>query len=594
MADIITEDPQTDVGKGLASACAEAIGEAFAAYHDRYHEITRLAKSRFEQCDWHGLHNDGVERLELYREVVASTVSSLEPRVQEHFNDGEFWGEVKSEYSRLIAGRKDYELAETFFNSVTLRVANDGCIDSGIQYVGTEHPENGHGVEEHAYKAYAKDSATVERVGEMLLDCAFECEFRCLEEDAAQIAEAIERHLQDTAQGEPVESIEVARPLFYRGKGAYIVGRVRTFTHTSPLMICMSNGEAGAYVDAVLLTENEVSIMFSFARSYFHVNTDEPSAIVRFLKTIMPRKPVAELYTQLGYNKHGKTELYRDLMRHLQRSDDKFEIAPGERGMVMIVFTLPSYDVVFKIIKDRFDYPKSTTRQEVRNRYYLVFKHDRGGRLVDAQEFEHLRFSVDRFSPELLDELLSVASNTVSVDGDEVVIKHLYTERRLVPLNLYLNRVGQQAAHNAVVDYGQAIKDLAATNIFPGDILLKNFGVTRHGRVVFYDYDELCLLTECRFREMPESEDPDDYMSSEPWFSVDEADVFPEEMKTFLGLPPELAEIFVEHHGELFTADFWNGLQARHNAGEVLEVLPYKEHRRLKHEEVEVVALAAK
>jgi isocitrate dehydrogenase kinase/phosphatase len=165
-----------------------------------------------------------------------------------------------------------------------------------------------------------------------------------------------------------------------------------------------------------------------------------------------------------------------------------------------------------------------------------------------------------------------------------VVIKHLYTERRLVPLNLYLHRVGEQAAHNAVVDYGQAIKDLAATNIFPGDILLKNFGVTRHGRVVFYDYDELCLLTECRFREMPESDDPDDYMSNEPWFSVDEQDVFPEEMKTFLGLPPELAKIFVEHHGELFTAAFWNELQARHNAGEVLEVLPYKEHRRLRHE----------
>ncbi|HEY0071787.1 MAG TPA: isocitrate dehydrogenase kinase/phosphatase AceK regulatory subunit, partial [Chloroflexia bacterium] len=371
MADIMTTDPPTDVGKGLASACAEAIGEAFAAYHDRYHEITRQAKSRFEQCDWHGLHNDGVERLELYREVVASTVSSLEPQVQEHFGDGEFWGEVKSEYSRFILGRKDYELAETFFNSVTLRVANDGCIDAGIQYVGTEHPDNGKGAEEHAYKTYAKESTTQERVREMLLDCAFECEFRCLEEDAAQIAEAIERHLQESAQGEPVESIDIASPLFYRGKGAYLVGRVRTFTHSSPLMVCMSNGEGGVYVDAVLLTENEVSIMFSFARSYFHVNTDEPSAIVHLLKTIMPRKPVAELYTQLGYNKHGKTELYRDLVRHLQRSDDKFEIAPGERGMVMIVFTLPSYDVVFKIIKDRFDYPKSTTRQEVRNRYYL-------------------------------------------------------------------------------------------------------------------------------------------------------------------------------------------------------------------------------
>ena len=585
MAETLATEIEAGRETGLEASCAQAIGEAFVSYHDRYHEITRRAKRRFEECDWHGLHNDGVERLELYREVVASTVETLKPQVERHFGDAEFWGEVKREYSRFIAGRNDYELAETFFNSVTLRVANDGCLNLAIQYVGNEHPENGHGKEEHAYRAYAKDVSTQERVREILLDCRFECEFRNLDEDVQQVAEAIERHLQEVAQGEPVEQIDVAGPVFYRGKGAYLVGRVRTFTHSSPLMIAMSNDESGAYVDAVLLTENEVSIMFSFARSYFHVETDEPSAIVRFLRTLMPRKPVAELYTQLGYNKHGKTELYRDLMRHLQRSDDKFEIAPGERGMVMTVFTLPSYDVVFKIIKDRFDYPKSTTRQEVRNRYYLVFKHDRGGRLVDAQEFEHLRFSVDRFSPELLEELLKVASNTVSVEGDEVVIKHLYTERRLVPLNLYLKRVGEQAAHTAVIDYGQAIKDLAATNIFPGDILLKNFGVTRHGRIVFYDYDELCLLTDCRFREMPETQDDDDYMSSDPWFSVGEQDVFPEEMKHFLGLPPDLAEIFVQHHGELFRADFWNGLQARHNAGEVLEVLPYRESRRLQHEE---------
>ena len=295
----------------------------------------------------------------------------------------------------------------------------------------------------------------------------------------------------------------------------------------------------------------------------------------------MPRKPIAELYISLGYNKHGKTELYRDLLRHLERSTDQFQIAPGARGMVMLVFTLPSYDVVFKVIKDSFDEPKRTTRREVMRRYQLVFKHDRGGRLVDAQEFEYLRFAKDRFAPALLAALLEQAGQTVTVEGDEVVIKHLYTERRLTPLNLHFQQVAGEQATEAVIDYGQAIKDLAATNIFPGDILLKNFGVTRHGRIVFYDYDELCLLTECQFREMPQSDDMDDDVAGEPWYAVGENDVFPEELATFLGLPPHLRAIFTRYHGDLFGVDFWATVQARHAAGEIIDIVPYKESRRI-------------
>src|SRR5947199_2680404 len=295
-----------------------------------------------------------------------------------------------------------------------------------------------------------------------------------------------------------------------------------------------------------------MSIIFSFARSYFHLETGKSRALVSFLKSIMPLKHIAELYISLGYNKHGKTELYRDLRRHLGRSTDKFDIARGDRGMVMSVFTLPSYDVVFKVIKDTFDSPKTTTRRDVMERYQLVFRHDRGGRLVDAQEFEHLRFDKDRFSPELLAELLHVAANTVSVDGDSVVIDHLYTERRLTPLNLYFREVDGELAHEAVIDYGQAIKDLAATNIFPGDILLKNFGVTRHGRVVFYDYDELCLLTDCTFRDLPQARDLDEEFEAEPWFYVGPHDVFPEEFLNFMGLEGERREVFLQAHGDLF------------------------------------------
>jgi len=341
------------------------------------------------------------------------------------------------------------------------------------------------------------------------------------------------------------------------------------------------NSPAGMVVDAVLLDEKEVSILFSFTRSYFHVNVGRPAELVSFLKSIMPRKRVAELYISIGYNKHGKSELYCDLLQHLDSSKEKFEIAKGERGMVMEVFTMPDYDVVFKVIKDRFPPSKNTTREEVMAKYYLVFKHDRAGRLVDAQEFEHLQFDRNRFSEDLLEQLQSVAGGSVEVDDDQVVIKHAYVERRVTPLNIYLSEADEIKGRAAIIDYGQAIKDLAATNIFPGDMLLKNFGVTRHGRVVFYDYDELSFLSDCNFRVMPPSRSYEEELSDEPWFNVGENDIFPEEFSYFLGLKGELKDLFLQEHSDLFEMDFWHQIQTRINARTIMDIFPYEQSKRL-------------
>jgi isocitrate dehydrogenase kinase/phosphatase len=363
--------------------------------------------------------------------------------------------------------------------------------------------------------------------------------------------------------------------VLYRGKGAYLVGRIFRESVVFPLVLALLNTPGGIVVDAVLSDENDVSILFSFTRSYFHVDVEKPSELVSFLKTIMPRKRIAELYISIGQNKHGKSELYCDMLHHLSRSDKKFEIAEGERGMVMEVFTMPDYDLVFKVIKDHFTYPKHTTRNEVMGKYDLVFKHDRAGRLVDAQEFEHLKFSRSRFSDELLSVLQRNASQNVIVSQDQVVIGHAYIERRVTPLNIYFKEADEAEARAAAVDYGNAIKDMAGSNIFPGDLLIKNFGVTRHGRVVFYDYDELCLLSVCKFRIKPRSGTYEEEISSEAWFGVGSNDVFPEEFRNFLGLDGTLRDIFIEHHSDLFDAAFWQQVQSRLRSGEIIDVFPY-------------------
>ena len=346
-----------------------------------------------------------------------------------------------------------------------------------------------------------------------------------------------------------------------------------------PFVLALQHTEPGLSVDAVMLDEDDASVVFGFTRSYFHVDIERVVEAVVFLRQLLPRKPLSELFTVLGRVRQGKTERYRELMRHLGSSDDQFEHAAGERGLVMICFTLPSLDVVFKLIRDRFPPVKTVVRQDVLDKYQFVFRHDRAGRLVDAQEFKRVRLPLARFAPALLEELAAEAAGSVHIDGDDLIFDHMYIERRMVPLNLFLRSAQPADAERAVLDYGQSIRDLALSNIFAGDLLLKNFGVTRHGRVIFYDYDELCQVTDCRFREVPVADNDEDEMRGETWFYVADNDVFPETFLNFLAFTEEQRAAFLNTHGDLLTADFWRGIQQRVRAGELLEVLPYQPRR---------------
>jgi isocitrate dehydrogenase kinase/phosphatase len=378
-----------------------------------------------------------------------------------------------------------------------------------------------------------------------------------------------------------IDRAEVVDAVFYRGKAAYLVGRIYSGSHVLPLVLALLHPDEGVVLDAVLMTENQVSILFSFARSYFHVDIDRPYDLVRFLRSLMPRKRLSEMYISIGHHKHGKTALFRELLHHLSSSGEKFEIARGTRGLVMMVFTLPGFDVVIKVIKDRFPSPKRTTPREVRERYRMVFRSDRAGRLVDAQEFEHLEFDLGRFTPEVRDLLAAECSRSVQTRDRTIVLSHAYIERRVIPLDIYLRDADPTLAAGVIVDYGRAIKELAFAGIFPGDLLLKNFGVTRHGRVVFYDYDEITSLARCVFRSLPESIDPIEEMAAEPWFAVGPDDVFPEEFSSFLGVEGLLRDAFMAGHSDLLTAGWWRDTQTRVAAGEMIDIFPYEDRFRL-------------
>ncbi len=540
-----------------ASAAAALIVEQFRRYNEAFASVTRRAAAHFLSCDWNAARADATTRIDLYEQCVANCRGELGELLSSRHQELELWVAIKHEYEALIGRLPDSDFYRTFFNSITRDFFGTVGVNPEVEFTSTNVGRASGSV---PIRVYPVSQSLHAAVADIVADLPFADAVRDAAAAVRQITAEINRNFDSRRQSAAPQSIEIIEPTFYRGNTACVVGRLIGDGAMTPLVISFEHGANGIVVNAVMLARNDISSLFGFSRSYFHVDLPAISAAVTLLRSFMPHKPVDELYTVLGRAKQGKTERYFALRRHLDASFDTFVHAPGKRGLVMIVFTLPSLDLVFKVIRDRFGAPKNSSRAEVLERYQMVFHHDRAGRLVDAQEFKQLRLPRSRFMPSLLEELTTQAGQSCRVEGDDVIVEHCYIERRLRPLDLYLNEADPTAAEAALLDYGQAIRDLAAADVFPGDLLLKNFGVTRHGRVIFYDYDELCALGDCVFRDMPAARTYEEETSAEPWFHVGANDVFPEEWLRFLSIPPDLLPPFLERHGELLTADWWQGM----------------------------------
>lgn len=560
-----------------ALAIARMILDGFDDYREHFRQITDGARERFEKAQWQQGQAASAARINLYEEKVAEVTARLRAGFDAGaLQDIELWPLVKSAYIGLIDLRFDDELSETWYNSIFCGLFSHDLISDGCMFIHTTRPSlrRARAAQTRVYTPSGKIS---DMLAQIFSDYSFSEPYADLPADLSRLEAQLRENLPDWVCKDPDLKVELFSSVLYRNKGAYLVGRIYTRDEQWPLVIPLLHREGrGIQIDALITDEADVSIIFSFTRSYFMVDVPVPAEFIGFLKRILPGKHIAELYTSIGFYKHGKSEFYRALINHLATTDDQFIMAPGVRGMVMSVFTLPGFNTVFKIIKDRFSPSKNVNRATVIEKYRLVKSVDRVGRMADTQEFADFRFPLSKFEPECLAELLEVAAGTVEVEVDSVLIRHCWTERRMTPLNLYLDNANPAQVREALEDYGLAIKQLAAANIFPGDMLLKNFGVTRHGRVVFYDYDEICFLTEANFRHIPAPRTPEDEMASEPWYSIGPLDVFPEEFPPFLFADAGQRRLFDELHGELYNADYWKGLQDAIRAGKVIDVFPYR------------------
>ncbi|EMV69344.1 bifunctional isocitrate dehydrogenase kinase/phosphatase [Escherichia coli] len=566
--------------RGLELLIAQTILQGFDAQYGRFLEVTSGAQQRFEQADWHAVQQAMKNRIHLYDHHVGLVVEQLRCITNGQSTDAAFLLRVKEHYTRLLPDYPRFEIAESFFNSVYCRLFDHRSLTPERLFIFSSQPERRFRT---IPRPLAKDFHPDHGWESLLMRVISDLPLRLRWQNKSRDIHYIIRHLTETLGTDNLAEshLQVANELFYRNKAAWLVGKLITPSGTLPFLLPIHQTDDGElFIDTCLTTTAEASIVFGFARSYFMVYAPLPAALVEWLREILPGKTTAELYMAIGCQKHAKTESYREYLVYLQGCNEQFIEAPGIRGMVMLVFTLPGFDRVFKVIKDKFAPQKEMSAAHVRACYQLVKEHDRVGRMADTQEFENFVLEKRHISPALMELLLQEAAEKITDLGKQIVIRHLYIERRMVPLNIWLEQGEGQQLRDAIEEYGNAIRQLAAANIFPGDMLFKNFGVTRHGRVVFYDYDEICYMTEVNFRDIPPPRYPEDELASEPWYSVSPGDVFPEEFRHWLCADPRIGPLFEEMHADLFRADYWRALQNRIREGHVEDVYAYRRRQR--------------
>ncbi|CAN7153700.1 bifunctional isocitrate dehydrogenase kinase/phosphatase [Rhizobacter sp. LjRoot28] len=567
---------------------AQAMLDGFDRHYRLFRGTSAAAKARFEEADWRGQQRSQSERIEFYDVRVEEAAERLQTEFKVSELSMDVWQQVKLHYIGLLTNHHQPELAETFFNSVTTKILHRSYFKNDFIFVrptiSTEYIENDEPAALPTYRAYYPSKEGMhETWTRVISNFQLQLEFEDLARDIRHVEEAVGTELGDFRPRANFQ-FQVLSSLFFRNKGAYVVGKIINGFKETPFALPILHAPSGLLtIDTALFGEADLQMLFSFARAYFMVNMEIPSAYVQFLRSMMPRKPRTEIYNTLGLQKHGKNLFYRDFLAHLRHSGDQFRIAPGIKGMVMLVFDLPSFPYVFKIIKDFYPPQKDTTREQIKGKYLLVKQHDRVGRMADTLEFSNVAFPRARFEDELVAELKHFCPSLLEEDGSDLVIRHVYIERRMIPLNIYLQEATPKQMEHAVIEYGNAIKDLVSANIFPGDMLWKNFGVTRDGKVVFYDYDEIEYLTDCNFRRVPEPRNEEEEMSGEIWYSVGPKDVFPETFEPFLLGNPGVRDVFMKHHADLLDAGFWQGHKERILSGHVHDVFPYDTRRRFKH-----------
>ena len=575
-------------GKAITGEIPAFLRRCFNDYSREFYAITLRAKSRFERRQWKDVLSDAQARIGLYHHHLNLVEIRMRVLLGDRIHDYALWDQIKDEYCKSCRGMYDADLALIFFYSVMRRIYvqtgesieySDDEIRSSFKAQVEQDPNR----PVRIYPADAPEDVNAELIRRIVSDFHFRAEFRNLQEDAILAAGLLQPALRRALGAGRIDRIEMLDSAFFRNKAAYLIGRVVCGKAIVPMVLVLLNPSEGIVIDSALSEEADLNNIFTSARSNFHANALAYRAVFEFLESIAPTRPKAYIYTSIGFIHPGKLQLVHELRNHILTTGEKFRVARGVPGTVMVVFTLPSFRYVFKVIRDTSTKETFQGRQQVIAQYWRVHRMDRVGRMLDIMTFHNLRFHRSNFEESVLNELLREAPSSVRAEGDQVVFRYLYAERQITPLDVYLAdpAIPEEAKAKAAIDYGYAIKDLAVAGIFVGDYLPKNFGVNRLGRVMLYDYDDLDDLGNWRFRKLPEPPEWAESLPYEDWLSKTERDVFPEHDFRIFTVPAHETATFLKHHADVLDPDFWNAIKDQLQSGSVPEFYPYAQAKRL-------------
>lgn len=578
-----------------AAGAAAIILRAHRGYLAEFDAITAQARETFESRDWGRGARNADHRAGIYRTALDRTWRDVQRQFGDRALDREFWLAAREIYLERVFRDYDSDLALSFFYS-TMRIA------FGAKDVPVEYDDDGLAARSHVWNPRpvwdvysASERELPQSIRTLLARQGFRTPLAGIENAAEVAAERLlrawQREIDDGKARDPhPRQLQMLKPVFFRDQEAYLAGKLRASHGELPVVFALRNDDRGITLDAVLTGKEDMrNILFISTRSTFHVRTDEYREVLAFLDTLAPERGHPAMCAVLGFTHPARVALNQALRRHLRETGERFAQVPGRTGMAMVVFAPPGFPYVFKVIRDHSPKPGWTGRGRVMDLYRWVHEMNRGRLMLDAWMYRNLHFPRRLFEDNIARELLRSAPHSVLLDGDTLVLRHVYAQRRVRPLNTFFDEVRDGALRVRAVDaLGTFIKDLAAMGFFMGDCygLPFNTGLTHGFNVALFDFDDLGPLERYRFRETPPPPGEQDELlwNSEvdgAWFSMAENDVLVDEWERFLGVPPELREYFRQRHGSLFTTEYWRDVQRRVAGGELHYVLPYPAERRL-------------
>ncbi|MEN8130917.1 MAG: isocitrate dehydrogenase kinase/phosphatase AceK regulatory subunit [Pseudomonadota bacterium] len=534
----------------------ETIHQQFLDYYGDFSKIAERAPALFMAGELDERLKDDLLRVQLYRLEIDQSVASAQAILGEVSYDCRRWNRMRQQFKKKYGD----ELANTYFTSVMRKVfAQKGIsIEFGNDGIGHRQIEPDRIVRHYPFKRRAHLGKAIQiALGDSVFSGSLSAK---ITQDTDVIVDIINEQLEKKVD---LTSMEVLRPTFFRGKGAYLVGQLRTKAEIIPVIFSVVHSPEGVQIDAVLVGYQATrSFLFSSTRSAFTVSTRHYRELYSFLQRLFPDENPAYIFDLIGFTHPAKISLLQQF-RKITRTGERCQYVGT--GPVDLVFGLRGFPLVFKIIRRGLP-----DRESIIDNFIKVHAIDRLGQVLDSLDYRNLKFQRNHFSEELIEKLKEEQPEDVILTSEHIVLKRVYVARRIIAVSDYIRTASKKEVRQVLLGVGWNIKHLAAMGFLPRSLGLEHFGFTTWDRVVYLNNASLIDIRLFHFR------DQQDTTLGMERYSAD-----PAAFEQDLNIPQQHRDMFRAVHGDLYLPYFWEDRKIKVYNGQYPDIFPYPSRYRL-------------